>query len=180
MQVNNLEKYFSIDEFKKICETNDLYNKAKHIVDKLFEGKYDKENKPYIYHLLRVSERLTDPVEKVCGLLHDVIEDTDINVNDLLGVGFTKEIVDTVLIVTNEKADNIILTKEEKLKKYSQKIDAIINSGNIHAIRLKEADMSDNYDMNRIKELPIEKQEWFHKKYGTNINKLRDYINNHQ
>ena len=47
------------------------------------------------------------------------------------------------------------------------------NQVNIHAIRLKEADMSDNYDPDRIKELSQDKQEWFHQKYGKQLVKLR-------
>ena len=65
------------------------------------------------------------------------------------------------------------MTKEEKLELYNKDIDKVINSGNIHAIRLKEADMSDNYDERRLKELPQDKQEWFHEKYGNQLVKLR-------
>ena len=65
------------------------------------------------------------------------------------------------------------MTKSEKLELYNKDIDKIINSGNIHAIRLKEADMSDNYNIERIKQLPQAKQEWFHEKYGKQLIKLR-------
>lgn len=174
MKNNNLLQYFSKKELLSISKNDNLHNKAEIIAYKLFANKKDKSGKPYINHLLRVSEKLIVPIEKIAGLLHDTIEDTDVTVNDLLDVGFPKEVTDIVVLVTNDNNDT--LSKEEKLIKYSQKIDNIIDSGNIHAIRLKLADMSDNYDLTRLRELPLEKQEWFHLKYSENIQKLRDYL----
>lgn len=176
LETNHLLNYFSIEELKKICEIEDLYLKSKIIVYELFKNKVDKGGKPYIGHLLRVSDRLEGTIEKVAGLLHDTLEDTDITYDDLIDVGFTKEILDVVKIVTNIRCDKSKMTKEEKLLVYYKEIDRIINSGNIHAIRVKEADMSDNYDLNRLKSLSEEKQVWFHKKYGTQIKKLRRTI----
>ena len=65
------------------------------------------------------------------------------------------------------------MTSDEKLMLYNDEIDKIINSNNIHAIRLKEADISDNYDLSRIKELPLDKQAWFKEKYEKQLIKLR-------
>ena len=124
-------------------------------------------------HLIRVSERLKEPIEQVAGLLHDVLEDTDITEKDLLEVGIPQDVIEIVKLVTHDKIDKSNMTKSEKLELYNKDIDKIINSGNIHAIRLKEADMSDNYDIERIKLLPEDKQEWFHEKYGKQLIKLR-------
>lgn len=171
--MNNLLNYFSEIELKIITEMKDLYVKCNVIVTELFKDKKDKAGKPYLGHLLRVSNRLDLEIEKIAGLLHDVLEDTEITENDLLEVGIPKEIIEIVKIVTHDKIDNSIMTKEEKLELYNKEIDKVINSGNIHAIRLKEADMSDNYDLDRLKELPLDKQEWFHEKYGKQLVKLR-------
>lgn len=171
--MNHLLNYFTEEAIEKLSKLDNLYLKAKIIVIQLFENKVDKAGKPYIGHLLRVSDRLNEPTEKVAGLLHDVIEDTDVTEKDLLEVGIPQEIIDIVKIVTHDKIDTSKMTKEEKLELYNREIDKVINSGNIHAIRLKEADMSDNYDLNRIKELPQDKQEWFHEKYGKQLIKLR-------
>lgn len=173
---NNLFKYFSYEEFYKLCMLDDLYLKAKIIVFELFKDKVDKAGKPYIGHLIRVSERLIDPTERIAGLLHDILEDTEITYNDLLEVGFSKEILDIVEIVSHTEKSKNNLSKREKLLIYYSVIDGIIDSGNIHAIRLKEADMSDNYNHDRLKNLSEEQQLWFHQKYGTQINKLRRRI----
>ena len=172
--MNNLLKYFSKEELDKIIEMDNLNLKAKIIVEEIFKSKVDKEGKPYVGHLYRVSDRLNLEIEKVAGLLHDTLEDTDITEKDLIEVGIPKEIIEIVKIVTHDKIDKSNMTKDEKLMLYNEEIDKVISSNNIHAIRLKEADMSDNYDPNRIKELPEDKQEWFHQKYGKQLVKLRN------
>ena len=170
---NHLLRYFSLDELIKIYEQKDMYIKAKIIVTELIKDKVDKAGKPYINHLFRVSDKLRESIEKVAGLLHDTLEDTDITYEDLISVGFTCEVLDIVKIVTNNNDSSIKLSREEKLRLYHEKIDKIIDSNNIHAIRLKEADMSDNYDLTRLKELPIDMQEWFVQKYEMPLSKLR-------
>lgn len=171
---NNLLDYFTHEELYQISEMNNQYLKAKLIVTILFKDKVDKAGRPYIEHLIRVSDRLNEEIEKIAGLLHDTIEDTEITEKDLIEINFPLEIIEIVKLVTHDKINESNLTKEEKLELYNKYIDKVINSGNIHAIRLKEADISDNYDVNRLKELPPEKQEWFHEKYGKQLIKLRN------
>lgn len=173
---NRFFNYFTYDELVDLYNISDLYVKAKVIVSELFKDKVDKAGKPYIGHLISVSDKLDDYSEKVAGLLHDTLEDTDIRYEDLLKIGFTEEILEIVKLVTKENIDTSNMTKEEKLHNYNKKIDSIINSGNIHAIRLKIADMSDNYNPERLKELPEEKQEWFREKYKKQLEKLREAL----
>lgn len=170
---NNLLKYFSHERLEYLKQIDDLYFKALLIIGVLFNDKTDKSGRPYTGHLYRVANSLRDPVEKVAGLLHDTLEDTDITYDDLIDIGFTVEILEIVKLVTKKNIDKTDMTKEEKLMLYNEEIDGIINSGNIHAIRVKEADMSDNYNQDRLKSLPKEKQEWFEEKYGKQLIKLR-------
>jgi len=172
--MNNLLNYFTQEELNVISSMKDLHLKCTLIVTELFKNKKDKAGQPYLGHLLRVSNSLDLEIEKIAGLLHDVVEDTDVTEKDLLEVRIPKEIIDIVKIVTHDKINKSNMTKEEKLELYNKEIDKVINSGNIHAIRLKEADMSDNFDPIRIKELPKEKQEWFNEKYGKQLIKLRN------
>lgn len=170
---NNLLNYFSKEELESI-ENFEMVIKASSIVCEVFKNKKDKAGKPYIKHLFRVSSKLEDEIEKTAGLLHDIVEDTEITYKDLLEIGFPIEVVEIVKLVTHDKIDKFNMTKEEKLELYNKDIDKVINSGNIHAIRLKEADMSDNYDLNRMKDLSKETQDWFHEKYGKQLIKLRN------
>ena len=151
-----------------------MYAKSEIIVNKLFRNKFDKAGEPYVRHLYRVSGSLDEPIEKVAGLLHDKIEDTEITEEDLIEIGFPQEIIDIVKLVTKKKVDTTDMTKVEKLALYNEEIDNIIKSGNIHAIRLKEADMSDNCNPQRLKRLPIDEQLWLEEKYVKQLKKLRN------
>ena len=149
-RTNHLLNYFSIENFSRLKKLDNLYLKAELIIIELFKNKVDKAGKPYIGHLYRVSDKLIQPVEKVSALLHDTFEDTDITFEDLLEVGFSIEILNIVKLVTKDKIDKTNMSKVEKLELYNNEIDRIIKSNNIYAIRLKEADMSDNLDLNRL------------------------------
>lgn len=177
---NGLLKYFSVEELKIISSIQNPEEKAKIIVDELFKDKVDKAGKPYVLHLYRVSSKLDNVIERTAGLLHDTFEDTEISYDDLLEVGFETEVLDVVKNVTNAKVDTSNFTEAQKLEWYNKKIDTIIQSENIHAIKLKESDMSDNFNPERLKTLSVEEQNWFKKKYSVQLEKLREFINKQQ
>ena len=89
-----LEKYFTEEEYQRILKTDELIYKSLEIVTKLFNDKVDKGGFPYIIHLLKVYSGVSDYTEKVCALLHDVVEDTDVTYDDLRMVGYNEEIID--------------------------------------------------------------------------------------
>lgn len=170
--MSGLLKYFTQAELEQL-KTLDLYSRSKALVSKLFSSKKDKSGKPYINHLLRVSEKMTSIDGKVAGLLHDVVEDIDgVTFDDLISFGIPEHIIEVLKLVTKEET-NEPLSKEQKLQKYNQEIDRIIESKNPLALELKISDMSDNYDPNRLGQLDEEKQKWFEQKYGENIMRLR-------
>lgn len=169
---NNLLKYFTKEELYSIQQIDDLYTRAFLIVSEVFKNKKDKAGKPYFDHLFRVSLKLDEEIEQVAALLHDIVEDTEVTFKNLFEIGFPIEVIEIVKLVTKQEIDTSNMTKEEKLKLYSDEIDSIIESGNIHAIRLKKADMSDNYNKERLKSLPLDKQQWFEEKYGKQLIKL--------
>ena len=170
--MNGLLKYFNKEELEHL-KIMDLYSKSEVLVRKLFEGKTDKEGKPYVNHLLRVSGKMTSIDGKVAGLLHDVVEDIEgVSFEDLSCLGIPDNIIEALKLVTKEETTKN-LTKQQKLQKYNGEIDKIIESKNLLALELKIADMRDNYDLNRLKNLPEEKQNWFKEKYEKNLEKLR-------
>jgi len=168
---NKLLRYFSKEDLEKISEMDDQYLKASVIVRRVFANILDKAGNPYIDHLYTVSLS-EDYISSVAGLLHDIIEDTNITALDLLEVGIDRDIVETVFIVTKPLKEKIELSEEERLQSYNVEIDSIINSGNPHALRLKMRDMKNNYDKKRLELLSSEQQEWLGKKYGNNLKKL--------
>jgi len=173
---NNLLNYFTKEQLENIEKMEDLYARAFIITSIVFKNKKDKAGKPYFDHLFRVSLKLDEEIEQVSALLHDIVEDTEVTFKDLLEIGFPLEILEIVNLVTKPNIDTSNMVKEEKLKLYNDEIDSIINSGNIHAIRLKKADMCDNYNRERLSELPLDKQEWFNEKYGKQLLKLNRVI----
>ena len=52
-------------------------------------GQYDKSGLPYITHPLHVAESMESEDECVVALLHDVLEDTDITIEDLTRIGIS-------------------------------------------------------------------------------------------
>ena len=173
--MNNIERIIGKYHYEYLLKL-DTYPRCFSLVSILFSKKCDKEGQPYLNHLSRVSFDLgnycgMDGV--VAGFLHDVVEDIDgINYDDLKEFGINDNIIDAVRLVTNEKSINK-LTPEQKLKKYNDKINKIIESNNTLAIYLKYCDMKDNYNLVRLKKLDQETQKWFKLKYEKNLKKLK-------
>ena len=58
---------------------------------------------PYIKHVEAVVAKLQTTEQKIVGWLHDVIEDTSTTAQDLLDMGFDKNLIDAVVLVTKEE-----------------------------------------------------------------------------
>ena len=104
------------------------------------EGQTDKAGKPYIEHPLRVMNQVESEEEKIVAVLHDIVEDTDISLDDLRNEGFSKEVVDAVECLTKQDDEN-----------YDSYIERI--SFNKLAIKIKLADLEDNRDLTRLPEV---------------------------
>lgn len=174
--MNNLELYIDKESLNKIRKCDDLYLKSAVLVRILFKDKKDKAGEPYVGHLLRVSNKMTSIDGMIAGLLHDVVEDIpSIEFNDLLDIGIPEHIVETLRLVT-KKPTIKKLSKVDKIRLYNEEIDNIIDSGDNLALELKIADMSDNYNPDRLNKLSIEQLVWFNEKYAKNLAKLRNVM----
>lgn len=78
-----------------------LTNKAMKFAYKAHEGQYDRSGIPYIFHPFHVAEEMTDEISTCAALLHDVVEDTDISMEELEKL-FPKEVTDAVELLTHE------------------------------------------------------------------------------
>ena len=106
------------------------------------KGVFDKGGNPYILHPLRVMMSLTTKDEKIVGVLHDVVEDSDDWDFDKLKVeGFSDTVLDGLRAVTKFFED--------------EDYDAFIQRGLDNKIgrAVKIADIRDNLDVTRIGEL---------------------------
>ena len=112
--------------------------RAIEIATKAHQGQFDKAGRDYIGHPLRVMEMGKAEEEKIVGVLHDVIEDTDWTFEKLAEEGFSQEIISALRCVTklseNENYDDFI----DRVKK------------NPLAVAVKINDLTDNMDIRRL------------------------------
>lgn len=117
-----------------------MLNKALQIITEAHKNQTDKAGKPYIFHLLRVSEKGKTETEKICGLLHDLVEDTDWTFEKLKNEGFPDDVVDVLKCLT-----------KLPFEPYPEYINRITK--NSIAIQVKIYDLEDNMDIKRLEEL---------------------------
>ena len=112
--------------------------RAIEIATEAHNGQYDKAGNDYIGHPLRVMDMGRTEEEKIVGVLHDVVEDTEWTFALLAAEGFSQEVIDALQCVTklseNENYDDFI----ERVKK------------NPLATAVKINDLSDNMDIRRL------------------------------
>lgn len=97
----------------------------------------DRSGLPYIYHPIHLAEQM-DTEQSVCAaLLHDVVEDSDMTLEDLRNAGFTEEIVAAVELLTHRPG-----------VPYLEYIERLRQSP--LATRVKLADLRHNADLSRM------------------------------
>jgi (p)ppGpp synthase/HD superfamily hydrolase len=104
-------------------------------------GQTDKYGAPYILHVMRVANLGKTEEEKICGALHDVVEDTPWTFEQLAAEGFSTTILDALRCVTKLSDD----------ENYDHFIDRILPNRLACAVKLN--DLTDNMDMRRVTEL---------------------------
>lgn len=164
---NNWLNYFTQLEYRKIKSMDDMLEKAKIIVDRVFDRRKDIGGFPYTEHLYKVSEKGKTIEEKIVGLLHDIVEDTEITREDLEDINFSDDIIDAVLLVTRDRENN---------ETYPEFIDRIINSNNLTALNVKRYDMENNMDLSRIPNPREEDYKRNEKKYAPQYKKIMSAI----
>jgi len=138
--------------------------KAIEIAVSAHKGQKDKSGVDYILHPLRVMERGKTEVEKICGILHDVVEDSDWTFEKLENEGFSAEVIGALRCVTKKSED----------EDYDNFIDRITE--NSIAVQVKINDLLDNLDVTRLKEL----NEWDFKRLNKYLKaywKLKEKMN---
>jgi (p)ppGpp synthase/HD superfamily hydrolase len=120
------------------------------------KGQKDKYGNPYILHPLRVMFALRSNEEKIAGVLHDVVEDTNYTFEDLRKAGFSDDILETL--------DCVTIRKSETYDKFIKRVMT-----NRIAIKVKIVDLEDNMDVRRIKVLTVK-----------DLERLNKYLHNYE
>ena len=117
-------------------------------------GQFDHSNVPYIFHPYHLAEQMDDEICCTVALLHDVVEDTDITIEDLKAE-FPTEVTDAVLLLTHDSSvdyfDYVRTIKENPVAK-----------------KVKLADLNHNSDESRLVGvgLSVEQINYWKRKYS--------------
>jgi (p)ppGpp synthase/HD superfamily hydrolase len=130
-----------------------LLEKAIGIALRAHGGQEGKDGTPYILHPLRLMTRMETEEERIAAVLHDVVEDSEVTLEDLRKAGFPKSVLKTVKLLTHEEGisyDDYV----ERLKPHPV------------ARRIKLADLEDNSNIHRlsgIEEKDLERLRKYHR-----------------
>ena len=78
--------------------------KAMQIAYAAHHGQVDKGGLPYIFHPYHLAEQMTDEYTTCVALLHDVVEDTEVTLEELAEI-FPKEVVEAVALMTHREGE---------------------------------------------------------------------------
>ena len=97
----------------------------------------DKSGMPYVFHPFYVAEQMKTEETTIVALLHDLVEDTEYTMDDLIKMGFDKAITDAIALMTHAEnldyMDYIRMIKENPI-----------------ARTVKLADLKHNSDLTRL------------------------------
>jgi guanosine-3',5'-bis(diphosphate) 3'-pyrophosphohydrolase len=62
----------------------------------------DKGGLPYVYHPFHLAEQMDTEEAVTVALLHDVVEDTDYTIEDIIAMGFPKSVTDALILMTHD------------------------------------------------------------------------------
>ena len=117
-----------------------LTNRALVFAYNAHHGQLDYNGIPYIFHPLHLAEQMDDEVSCCAALLHDVVEDTDVTMEQLRQE-FPPEVTEVVALLTHD--DSAVHQKEDYFS-YVRRIRR-------HPIarKVKLADIAHNSDQTR-------------------------------
>lgn len=156
----------------------EMLSKAIRIASQAHEGQLDKAKKPYILHPLRILATVGPNMNLMAAaVLHDVVEDTPITLDDLRAEGFCDEIIAAVDAMTRRTEIPVkVLVEDEKPVGYTREVyhtEFIPRlSENDFACIIKMKDLTDNSSDARLVNLPEDVMQRFLEKYA----RTRQYL----
>ncbi len=111
--------------------------RAIEIAARAHAGQVQHDGSPYILHPLEVMMQVKSLEAKMAAVLHDVIEDTAVTMEDLRKEGFSEKVLATVDLLTRKEGQDYL----DYLKPIRQ---------NAMALEIKLADLNHNIDLRRL------------------------------
>lgn len=112
------------------------------------QGQTDKAGAPYILHPLRVMQRMNSEEAKMVAVLHDVVEDTSVTLEELRALNFSETVVAAV--------DSLTRRAEESYETFIERVKL-----NPLARKVKLADLEDNMDLQRLQHITDQDKQWW-------------------
>ena len=106
-------------------------------------GQKDHAGKPYIGHITRVMQAGRTLEERMAGILHDIVEDTDWTFEKLADEGIPPHVIAAVRCLTKQESED-----------YDRFIERV--KTNPIAVEVKLNDLRDNMDITRLAEITDE------------------------
>lgn len=131
-----------------------LINKAVRRAFEAHKGQTDQSGLPYIFHPYHLAEQMTDEISVCVALLHDVVEDTEVTMEEL-EAEFPREVTEALRLLTRDKDTD-----------YFEYVRAICKNPVARAVKL--ADVIHNSDESRVEGcegITEERLERWRKKY---------------
>ena len=122
--------------------------KAYEIAKKAHLGQIDKDGEDYIKHPEKVASFVNSDEEKAVAYLHDVIEDTELTLEDLCEYGFSEEVLKAVDVITKKKGQDyqsyLNLVKTNELARVVKLADLRHNSDLTRLPKITKKDLERN------------------------------------
>lgn len=117
-------------------------------------GQEDKGKNSYIRHPLRVMEELDNEDEMVSGVCHDIVEDTDVTLENLTELGFTNMQIKTIDALTKRQDES-----------YQESIERVTKDHTARKVKCR--DIKDNLKLWRLKSKKLN---------GKDLIRMQNYI----
>lgn len=115
----------------------DLTKKALKLCFEAHKEQTDKTGLPYVFHPFHLAEQMQTEETVITALLHDVVEDTELTVRDLADMGFPKDVLDALELLTHDES-----------VPYLDYVAGIKDNPIARTVKL--ADLKHNSDMSRL------------------------------
>ena len=137
----------------------EMTNKAIKLAYEAHQGQYDKSGLPYIFHPFHLAEQMDTEETVTAALLHDVMEDTDITLEELQKMGFPDSVTDALSLLTHDPS-----------MPYLEYVKRLKNNPIARSVKL--ADLIHNSDLSRLSVVTEEDLERV-EKYRQALNLLK-------
>lgn len=115
----------------------DLTKKALKLCFDVHKEQVDKSGLPYVFHPFHLAEQMETEETTIVALLHDVVEDSDLTLDDLRQMGFGDTVIAALALLTHDPA-----------VEYMDYVRAVKDNPIARAVKL--ADLRHNSDLTRL------------------------------